>query len=109
MAVRVSAPVAPPREGELMPHRPFTRRAVAAVAGLAVVALAAAGCGGGDSSGGGGGGAAASGTKTVRIGTLPIANAAPMYLGVQQGFFKEQGLEVKSTVLQTGNDIITGM
>jgi NitT/TauT family transport system substrate-binding protein len=90
-----------------MPHRLFTHRAVAAVAGLAVVALAATACGGGSS--GGGSAATSSGTKTVRIGTLPIANGAPMYLGIKKGFFKDQGLDIKSTVLQTGNDIITGM
>jgi len=95
-----------------MPHRPFTRRAICAVAGLAAVALVATGCGGGNSSSGGGGGdsqASGSKTQTVRVGTLPIANAAPMYLGIQKGFFKDEGLDVKSTVLQTGNDIITGM
>src|SRR3712207_781944 len=88
-------------------HRPITRRTTSAVAGLAVVALAARGCGG--DSGGGGGGGEGGGTQTVRIGTLPIANSAPMYLGVEQGFFEEEGLEVEPTVLQSGNEIITGM
>src|SRR5688572_17256566 len=95
-----------------MSHRPFTRRATSAVAGLAVIALAATGCGGDDAdsegTGGGGTGEAAE-METVRIGTLPIANAAAMNLGVQEGFFEEEGLELEQTVAQTGNEIITGM
>ena len=93
-----------------MSHRPFTSRATSAVAGLAVVALAATGCGGDDAdTGGGGGGGGAGEVTTIQIGTLPIANSAPMYLGMQEGFFEEEGLEVEPTVLQSGNEIITGM
>lgn len=95
-----------------MSHRQFTRRTTSAVAGLAVVALAATACGGDDPAtggGGGGGGGGSSEMTTVTVGTLPIANAAPMYLGIQEGFFEEEGLEVEETVAQTGNEIITGM
>ena len=93
-----------------MSPRPITRRTTSAVAGLAVVALAATGCGGSDSGSGGGGDAAVEGgTTTIQIGTLPIGNSAPMYLGMEQGFFEEQGLVVEPTVLQSGNEIITGM
>jgi NitT/TauT family transport system substrate-binding protein len=94
-----------------MSHRPFTRRATSAVASLAVIALAASGCGADDagSGGDGGGGAGEGETTTIRVGTLPIANAAAMYLGIQEGFFEEEGLEVEQTVAQTGNEIITGM
>ncbi len=89
-----------------MNHRSFTRRATSAVAGLAVVALAATGCGGGAESGGG---ADSGKTTTIRIGTLPIANAAAMYLGIQKGFYADEGLKVEPTVLQGGNEIITGI
>src|SRR4051794_12794410 len=92
-----------------MSHRPFPRRAASAVAGLAVVALAATGCGGGSADTGGGGSGDTAKTTTVRIGTLPTANAAAMYLGMQEGFFDEQKLKVEPTVLQSGNEIITGM
>jgi NitT/TauT family transport system substrate-binding protein len=95
-----------------MSSRPFPRRATSVVAGLAVVALAATGCGGDDADTGGGGGGGGGDTgemTTIQIGTLPIANAAPMYLGVQEGFFEEEGLEIEETVLQSGNEIITGM
>jgi len=97
-----------------MSHRPFTRRATSAVAGLAVVALAATGCGGDDADTGGGGGGGGGGgdtgeITTIQIGTLPTANAAAMYLGMQEGFFEENGLEVEPTVVGSGNEIITGM
>ncbi|MGY1844446.1 ABC transporter substrate-binding protein [Modestobacter sp. SYSU DS0875] len=92
-----------------MSHRPFTRRATTTVAGLAVLALAASGCGGDSDSDASGGGGEGGGTTTVQVGTLPIANAAAMYLGMEQGFFEDEGLEIEPTVLQTGNDIITGL
>jgi NitT/TauT family transport system substrate-binding protein len=94
-----------------MSHRSLTRRATSAVAGLAVVALAATGCGGDDDSGGGGGGGGGGTDEitTIQIGTLPTANAAPMYLGMQEGFFEDEGLEVEPTVVGSGNEIITGM
>ncbi|TQN43791.1 NitT/TauT family transport system substrate-binding protein [Blastococcus colisei] len=92
-----------------MSHRSFTRRTTSTVAGLAVVALAATGCGGDDADTGGGGGGDAAEMETIQIGTLPIANAAAMNLGVQEGFFEEEGLELEQTVTQTGNEIITGM
>jgi NitT/TauT family transport system substrate-binding protein len=94
-----------------MAARPFARRTGALVAGLAVVALAAA-CGGddeGDGGGGSGGGDAGGELTTINIGTLPTANAAAMYLGMQEGFFEDEGLQVEPTVLQGGNEIITGM
>jgi NitT/TauT family transport system substrate-binding protein len=40
---------------------------------------------------------------------LPISNAAPLYLGVKQGFFENEGLKVKPVVAQSGNEIITGL
>jgi NitT/TauT family transport system substrate-binding protein len=80
-------------------------RARTIVAALAVVAVSA-GCGGGSGGGGGGGGG---GPATVTVGTLPTANAAPMYLGMQKGFFSEQKITVQPRVAQGGNEIITGL
>ena len=44
----------------------------------------------------------------VTVGTLPISNAAPLYLGAKKGFFREEGIEVKPEVAQSGNELITG-
>jgi NitT/TauT family transport system substrate-binding protein len=45
----------------------------------------------------------------IRVLTLPIANALPMDLGINKGFFAQQGIEIKKTTLQSGNDVVLGM
>src|SRR6478735_9586658 len=57
-------------------------------------------------------GAAASRTKanvTVTVDTLPISNGLPLDLGIAKGFFDKQGITIKKTTLQSGNDIILAM
>jgi NitT/TauT family transport system substrate-binding protein len=46
---------------------------------------------------------------TVTVDTLPISNALPLDLGIKQGFFARQGIEIKKTVLQSGNDIVLAL
>ena len=75
-----------------------------AACGLALVALGFAGCG--DDDGGGGGG---DGPQTVVVGTLPTANAAPMYLGMEKGYFKQEGLVVKPQLGEGGGSLITSL
>ncbi len=76
----------------------------------AAMLLALAGCGGDDEEegGGGAGGGGAEMTK-VRVGVLPISNVAPLYLGMQKGFFEEEGLEIEPAPAQSGNEIVTAM
>jgi NitT/TauT family transport system substrate-binding protein len=65
-------------------------RSIARVAtGTAAVLLLAA-CGGSD----GGEEPGEGGLTPVVIGTQPIVDSAPLYLGVEQGFFAEEGLEL---------------
>jgi NitT/TauT family transport system substrate-binding protein len=80
------------------------RRGIALLA--AVLALAAAGCGDDDDSGGGG---TASEPATITVGTLPIANAAPMYLGMEKGFFKEEGLQIEPQIGEGGAALIPSL
>src|SRR5215204_5131236 len=71
------------------------RRLITPLAALALLVPVAA-CGGddsGDSGGGGGGGEQE--VRELRVGVIPIVDVAPIYLGVEQGFFEEQGLEVE--------------
>jgi NitT/TauT family transport system substrate-binding protein len=69
-------------------------RARAAAAGVAAL-LTLAACGGSDDAGGGGGGGGADGGLTpVTIGTQPIVDSAPLYLGVDQGFFEDEGIDL---------------
>src|SRR4051794_32039897 len=62
-------------------------------AALAATAVLAAGCGddgGGSSSSGGGGGSDK--PQTLKIGLIPTADVAPVFVGQKQGFLKEQNL-----------------
>jgi NitT/TauT family transport system substrate-binding protein len=72
------------------------RRLLTPLAALALLVPVAA-CGGDDSgdSGGGGGGGGEQEVRELRVGVIPIVDVAPIYLGVEQGFFEEQGLEVE--------------
>jgi len=75
-----------------------------------VALLALAGCGGDDEASGGGSGSGSEGKTTkVKVGVLPISNVAPLYLGVQKGYFKEEGLEIEPAPAQSGNEIVTAM
>lgn len=90
------------------PHRLHT--VLAALTSAAFLALA--GCGGDDEAGGGGGGGdegAEQQMTTVKVGVLPISNVAPLYLGMEQGFFEEEGLEIEPAPAQSGNEIVTAM
>jgi NitT/TauT family transport system substrate-binding protein len=80
--------------------RRHTRRLLTAVAGIAAVALVATGCGGssGDSSSGG--------PAKINVGVIPIVDVAPIYLGVQKGFFTAEGLEVSLQTAQGGAAIV---
>jgi NitT/TauT family transport system substrate-binding protein len=69
--------------------------------------VAAAGCGDDDDGGGGGGGS--SELTTITVGTLPIANAAPMYLGMEKGFFEAEGLKIKPQVGEGGAALIPSL
>jgi NitT/TauT family transport system substrate-binding protein len=59
------------------------------------------------------GGSAASAPEktltTINLDTLNIANALPLDLGVQKGFFSKRGIEIQKKVLQSGNDIVLAL
>ena len=42
---------------------------------------------------------------TITVETLPIANALPLTLGVNKGFFAKYGITIKTQTLASGNDI----
>jgi NitT/TauT family transport system substrate-binding protein len=78
---------------------------------IPALALAAAGCGDDDDgSGGGGGGLAKSGSgspeqKQLTFGILPTPDYAPVKIAVDEGFFKEEGLEVTPQVMSPGGAV----
>jgi NitT/TauT family transport system substrate-binding protein len=45
----------------------------------------------------------------IRVVTLPIANGLPLDLGIRKGFFAQQGIEIKKTTLQSGNDVVLAL
>jgi NitT/TauT family transport system substrate-binding protein len=68
------------------------RRLLAPIAVLAMITTMAA-CGGDSSDDGGGGGGDE--VRDIRVGVIPIVDVAPIYLGVEQGFFEDHGLNVE--------------
>jgi NitT/TauT family transport system substrate-binding protein len=76
--------------------------------GIAALLCAAlvAGCGGDDESSSGGGGG---GITKVKVGVLPIANAAPLYIARDQGYFKEEGIEIEPALAQGGSELVTAL
>ena len=71
---------------------------------LAALAIAAAlvvgGCGDDEETGGGGGGQAE--PTTLRVGVIPIADVAPLYIGIEQGFFEDQQLTIEPQLAEGG-------
>jgi NitT/TauT family transport system substrate-binding protein len=62
-------------------------------------AAAAAGCGDDDDDGGGGG---AGEPTTLNVGVIPIADVAPLYLGMDKGFFEDERLTLKPQLAEGG-------
>jgi NitT/TauT family transport system substrate-binding protein len=83
------------------------RSLVAALSAAVFVLLAA--CGGGDDDAGDGAADSATGgseTQAITVGVIPIVDVAPIYLGVEQGFFEERGLDVTLELAQGGAAIV---
>jgi NitT/TauT family transport system substrate-binding protein len=79
-------------------------RALVLVLAVACAALLVA-CGDDESGGGGGSGGAAEVT-TLKVGVIPIADVAPLYLGVEQGFFEEENLKIEPQLAEGGAAIV---
>jgi NitT/TauT family transport system substrate-binding protein len=63
-------------------------------------AVGVAACGGDDDGDGGGGGEG--GPTTLRVGVIPIADVAPLYLGMKKGFFEDEQLTIKPQLAEGG-------
>jgi NitT/TauT family transport system substrate-binding protein len=75
------------------------RLRVAALLVALVCAVGATACGDDDSGGGGGGEGE---PTTLNVGVIPIADVAPLYLGMDKGFFKERQLTIKPQLAEGG-------
>jgi NitT/TauT family transport system substrate-binding protein len=78
------------------------RRGLTALAVAVAALLGVAACGGGDS---GGGGSASNKPTTLKVGVIPIADVAPLYVGIKQGFFKQEKLDVQPQLAEGGATI----
>jgi NitT/TauT family transport system substrate-binding protein len=80
---------------------------------LAVVGMTAAGCGdddGGEATAGDGDTEEAEGgaeeLTPITVGILPIADLAPLYHGIEAGYFEEEGLDVTTEIGQGGAALV---
>ena len=86
------------------------RRAIAALVAAPLLLTACGGSDGEAPGGGGAGGGEGGGQATqVTVGVIPIVDVAPIYLGQQQGFFEECGLQLTLESGQGGAAIVPGV
>ncbi|USX55640.1 ABC transporter substrate-binding protein [Lentzea sp. HUAS12] len=86
------------------------RRRIAVLLSAAAVLAAASGCG----ALGGGQPAATSQPPAaekifIKVGVLPVVDVAPLHIAMRNGYFKEEGLEVETVVVQGGAAAIPGL
>jgi ABC-type nitrate/sulfonate/bicarbonate transport system substrate-binding protein len=80
----------------------IVRRMLAALAALLLLLLTAAGCGDDDE----GAPQSEGGRSQITVGIIPIADVAPAYLGIDKGFFREEGLDVELQPFEGGAAVI---
>jgi NitT/TauT family transport system substrate-binding protein len=93
------------QKGSGEPGRQTARRWLAAVAISVAALMGIAACGGGDDGGGGGGGGDSNKPTTLKVGVIPIADVAPLYVGMKQGFFKQENLTIQPQLAEGGATI----
>jgi NitT/TauT family transport system substrate-binding protein len=47
--------------------------------------------------------------STIRVGVLPVVDAAPLYLAIDKGYFAQEGLTVQPVVVASGPAAVSGM
>jgi NitT/TauT family transport system substrate-binding protein len=76
---------------------------------VGALALLLAACGGSDDNDSPAAGGAATENTKVTVGIIPIVDVAPIYLGVKQGFFSAQKIDLKLQAGQGGAAIVPGV
>jgi NitT/TauT family transport system substrate-binding protein len=82
------------------------RRAVALAGALALSLGACGDDGGGDDATTGDEAPGGEELTGIEVGVVPVVDVAPLYLGIEKGFFEEEGLDVEPVVAQGGAAII---
>jgi NitT/TauT family transport system substrate-binding protein len=73
---------------------------------LMVLVLLVAGCGDDDDGDAGGGTAGSAQVETLKVGVIPIADVAPLYLGMDKGFFADEKLKIEPQLAEGGAAIV---
>lgn len=81
----------------------MTRSIVHLAALAALAAAATTGCSSTDPQGG------STGTTQITLGLIPITDVAPIYVGLKQGFFKAEGLDLKPSFAAGGAAVVPGV
>jgi NitT/TauT family transport system substrate-binding protein len=82
------------------------RRWLSVIAALLALSVSLAACGGSDSDGSATG---SDSTTSITVGVIPIIDVAPIYLGIKQGFFEDEGLDLKLETAEGGAAIVPGV
>lgn len=86
------------------------RRRIAGLLSAAAVLAAASGCGAlGDGQPVATSQPAAPEKIFIKVGVLPVVDVAPLHIAMRNGYFKEEGLEVETVVVQGGAAAIPGL
>ena len=51
----------------------------------------------------------AEGLTTVKVGMIPVVENAPIYIGMDEGFFKEEGIDLQVQVIQNAATMVPSM
>lgn len=81
----------------------------ASTVGLALLTAASVSACGGDSGSSSSGGSGGSSPTKVKVGVIPIVDVAPIYLGKQQGFFRDENIDLTLETGQGGAAIVPGV
>ena len=81
-------------------------RAIALVCAFTLLAAACGGDDDDDDQASGTTGTTSQGMTSIKVGVVPVVDVAPLYLGIDKGFFEDEGLEVEPVVAQGGAAII---
>ncbi len=86
----------------------LSRRAFGSVAALTAL-LATSGCFGDSADDGSGSSGGAVEKQNITVGVVPSIGMAPLYVALDQGYFEDEGLNVKLLSLNGGGESMTGL
>lgn len=77
---------------------------VASIAVIGILSLIVASCGSASEPR-----TTADGKDVVKVGVVPVTDIAPLHLGIEQGYFDEENLEIETVSGKGGPELIAGV